>query len=54
MHPQTSPRIHGFLLTLGAVVGALLALLALPGTLVGQMDIQTRAEEVITISRTII
>ncbi|UCC23953.1 MAG: pilus assembly protein N-terminal domain-containing protein [Gemmatimonadales bacterium] len=51
MHPQTSPRIHGFLLTLGAVVGALLALLALPSTLVGQMDIQTRAEEVITISR---
>ncbi len=51
MHPQISPRIQGFLMTLTAVVGALIALLALPGTLVGQMDIRTEAEEVITISR---
>jgi pilus assembly protein CpaC len=51
MTPLNSRRLHGFAPALAALVGALVAVLLLPSTLYGQVDIRTASEGVVTISR---
>jgi pilus assembly protein CpaC len=51
MHASTSPRISGLFRTLTVLVGAILALLAMPNVAIGQVDFRTESEGVVTISR---
>ncbi len=51
MQPESSPRAPWLVPLFTVLLGALVALLTLPSALVGQVDIQTEAEDVVTISR---
>ncbi|HSH75169.1 MAG TPA: pilus assembly protein N-terminal domain-containing protein [Longimicrobiales bacterium] len=51
MHQETSTRATRLVPLLAALIGAMVVLLALPSVLVGQVDIRTESEDVVTISR---